>query len=406
MLDTFLQVAYEHEKTASDKTELAELMMQLPDEELAKLASGEVKLSYGCGDDWLEKYKGTPLMEQAIALEQQALEMEMQRKQQQQERSEGYREEDAARDQLSIQKKMLDLELAKAESGIGGPEEAPPEMAGPEGAPPEASPPPPEAGPPPGPPPPPEAGPPPGLPPEAAKMAEAKQKFLESVGKHLSKAKEKAVSAGKAVKETWTGERTRAAKGAFEKAKKKTKVVSKAPHGLSEVQGVAKTEKGRKAQVDRLNDAGTKHIKEYAKEKGLKGAVGLTGAAAVHRAGVNRGREEKTTTASINQRFVEAATKLAQQNYHLADQWGREMAMGDFNKVGMEKDAKKSVIDTLSTVKKMIQRGHKKGGVTEAIQQGLRGSKGFARRHPLATAATMLGTGMAVQKQRGQRTYQ
>lgn len=138
MLDSFLEVAMGHEKVASDQRKLVDAMTQLPVEDLVKIASGGTKLSFLCGDsgEWLEKFKGTPLMEQAIAIEEADLERQMARNEMNRESSETWKQDDAQRDELSVRRRMLDLEFAKAEAGIGGEpepgmegveEEAPPE---------------------------------------------------------------------------------------------------------------------------------------------------------------------------------------------------------------------------------------------------------------------------------------
>lgn len=430
MLDTFLEVAYAHEKTASNKNRLAEVMTQLPDEELAKLASGEVKLGYfGCDDKWLEKYKGTPLMEQAIGLEQQSLEQEMQRKEQNQARQEMYREEDAQRDQISIQKKMLDLDLAKAESGMmsGGPEEG-----GPPGAPPMGGPPPP--GPPPGlpPGPPPGAGPPPGgppgIPPEAMKaaavFAKAAMVLKEGRGPTLkslaSKALEAAKGAPKAIKETWTGERVKRTAEELRKAKRnvKSRGAKGAPKKYS---GKATTQKGRKAQVTRHAEAGKSHKSEKWKQRGLKGGTAVAAVGTAGYAG-KKALEGKTSTASVEERFIEAATKLAAGSYYAADQWGREMAIGDFSKVGLEKDA--GAVRGLQAIYRgtvkaykgkpmagVFKKGRRKaskdmpealkggeGGAGEAFKAFKGLSKQYIKKYPKASVGIGVGVGAAGHK--------
>ena len=76
MLDTFLEVAAGHYKKANDQKRTVELMSRLPKETLINIANGTEKLAYGCDDDWLEKYKGTPLLPQAVQLAKQELELE------------------------------------------------------------------------------------------------------------------------------------------------------------------------------------------------------------------------------------------------------------------------------------------------------------------------------------------
>lgn len=212
MIDEFVQVAYERDTERDHIAKLAKSMESLPAYELKKIA--RFGLSMG-GDEkgWLDKYKGTPMFDQAVALEQQSLQMEMQRVQSDQERQLKWQADDqmrAAEDQLCIQKRMLDLELASQENvqtaidwelasqenvqaageaaAMMGGAAAPPEVSGPPS--PEAAAamgagPPPEAGPPMGGPPM-EAGPPAGMPPEAMKMAA--MRFAEASGRMLVRA--------------------------------------------------------------------------------------------------------------------------------------------------------------------------------------------------------------------------
>jgi len=138
MLDTFLKVAYDHEKTAAGKEYTVDLLKQLPNDYLQALASGEVKLAHlGCdsgGDyDWLEKFKGSPLFDQALQLEQKTLEMDLQKQQTNNERRQMWDKQDQEMDQLRIQKKLLDLQLVQQEGqAAGGGMPAPAEGAPPE----------------------------------------------------------------------------------------------------------------------------------------------------------------------------------------------------------------------------------------------------------------------------------
>jgi len=98
--------------TAPKVDPLARTLSVLPNHDLLKLATGKEKLArFGIGEDWLKKYKGSPLMEQAIELEQEELENEAaentQRSLQQQFWS--------TRDDICMRKKLLDLELARLE---------------------------------------------------------------------------------------------------------------------------------------------------------------------------------------------------------------------------------------------------------------------------------------------------
>lgn len=128
MLDKFLEVSFGKTKQAESKARMVALMMKLPNEELKKIASGEIKLSYGhevaCvkGEQqtWLQRFKGTPLFDQAVSLEQHELELDMQSDQQRARDDVFYRETDSARNELCIQKKLLELELVKSQDASSG----------------------------------------------------------------------------------------------------------------------------------------------------------------------------------------------------------------------------------------------------------------------------------------------
>lgn len=124
MLDKFLDVAYQHHKKAEAQQDLVNLLRKLPDSELHKIASGKIKLGcspggYDSSTQWLDRFKDTPLFEQAIELEKQELEVRMLNDQRRQEEQASWRETDAKRDQLSIQRKLLELQLAELEEGGG-----------------------------------------------------------------------------------------------------------------------------------------------------------------------------------------------------------------------------------------------------------------------------------------------
>jgi len=116
MLDVFLKTLVERDKRASAEDEMAERFKQLPLEEVSKIASGKVKLSYHDdeGNCWLKKYEGTPLYDQAIALEEECIQIESEDI----ERRIARRQEDKTdtwdlKDMLRLKKRQLDLELNK-----------------------------------------------------------------------------------------------------------------------------------------------------------------------------------------------------------------------------------------------------------------------------------------------------
>jgi hypothetical protein len=127
MLDSFLAAAYDNTKKNEEKRAMVDALKKLPAPFLAKLASREVKLgdifsAPNCSKDgdesWLGKFKGTPLAEQAMQLEQAELQLEMQRlENQQQSRAESQASNSIwdQQDQLRLQKKLLELQLYQME---------------------------------------------------------------------------------------------------------------------------------------------------------------------------------------------------------------------------------------------------------------------------------------------------
>jgi len=129
MLDSFLEVSYGKTKHAQEMDRRVQLMRKLPHDLLMKIASGEEKLSYPIGFDgdeprtWLDRFKDTPLFEEALEIEKQELENRMADQQRRQEEQANWQARDASRDELCIRRKMLELQLAELESGGGGAEE-------------------------------------------------------------------------------------------------------------------------------------------------------------------------------------------------------------------------------------------------------------------------------------------
>ncbi len=128
MLDLFLQATYDKTKEAEAERREIELLRKLPDELLCKMAMGLEKLAYGelkacsgTGEDetWLGRFKGTPLFAEALEIEKKELEMQMASKQQSDAQSEVYRQQDSSRQELNIQRKLLDLKLAEGDGGAG-----------------------------------------------------------------------------------------------------------------------------------------------------------------------------------------------------------------------------------------------------------------------------------------------
>lgn len=117
MLDAFLEVVHGKTKQAEAESRNRELLRKLPQDVLQKLAYGG---SIGCGggnESWLKQFEGTPLLDQAIAIEREELEIQMQegekRRAEQEVRLQfgDFDQNYAKRDELNIKRKLLELEL-------------------------------------------------------------------------------------------------------------------------------------------------------------------------------------------------------------------------------------------------------------------------------------------------------
>jgi len=124
MLDKFLEVAYAKTAAQKQRLDLTHQLMKLPNDVLYDIATGKEKLGYYCSSDgkWLDRFKGTALFSKAVEICKQELQVEMAQQQKREERRSLYEEEDKARDELNVQKKLLDLELATAQNSGQEPE--------------------------------------------------------------------------------------------------------------------------------------------------------------------------------------------------------------------------------------------------------------------------------------------
>lgn len=127
-----MDLLHEREVKQASNRQFVEALKKLPNEALHKLASGEMKLAYDDEGDWLQKYRGTPLFQKAVALEQQKIELDAQDQEHHQARRELEDQipefsTSAERDRLCLEKRILDLELAtsqeQAMTGQGGEEQ-------------------------------------------------------------------------------------------------------------------------------------------------------------------------------------------------------------------------------------------------------------------------------------------
>lgn len=139
MFEEFLDVIYEKTSRQQATFEVIGLLDGLPDWEVEKIASGMpiaelyghldrkplTKTASDCGPDgepksFLDRFKGTPLFDQAVALEQEELQAEMLDLQKKQESRANRQNEDTiwdAKDKLRVRKRLLELELAKQQGG-------------------------------------------------------------------------------------------------------------------------------------------------------------------------------------------------------------------------------------------------------------------------------------------------
>lgn len=131
MLEEWLEVSMEHEKKAQAGARLTTAMEALPTDVLHSIVKGEEKLAYVEGErdgEWLDRFKGTPLFNQALEICKAELQCTMERNQQRAEERatmdarrdtmDARRDEnDAKRDELNVRKQMLNLELASLEQG-------------------------------------------------------------------------------------------------------------------------------------------------------------------------------------------------------------------------------------------------------------------------------------------------
>jgi len=118
MLDVFIEQAYQAELQKTASSTVRDSMRYLTDEQLAQVVNEPEKLAcFHDGRSWLDQFKGTPLLDQAIALEQQDLEIEAMSDQERQLSHQNW----ARRDALRLQRRMLELELAKSSAGATAP---------------------------------------------------------------------------------------------------------------------------------------------------------------------------------------------------------------------------------------------------------------------------------------------
>lgn len=122
MLDQFLITAFSQNKAEREKRAFIDNLKKLPRAELLKLATGEVKVADLCPtsatapQSWLEQFKGTPLFQQALQLEQQELQVEADRIRKQMSDPQPW----VQQDQIRLQKRLLELQLVGS-TEVGAP---------------------------------------------------------------------------------------------------------------------------------------------------------------------------------------------------------------------------------------------------------------------------------------------
>lgn len=142
MLDHYLEQAHREQVKTAARDRYVALMMKLPMEELHKIAqTGEVKLAFRDTDrEWLDQFKDTPLMPQAIALEEEQLRAEVARDQLNDVSNQERDENQKSRDEIRLHKRLLELELVKQQAQASAAVPLPPPTPG-MGTPPGMSPP-------------------------------------------------------------------------------------------------------------------------------------------------------------------------------------------------------------------------------------------------------------------------
>jgi len=134
MLDHYLNVVSEQMQKEAALASFVDRLSLLPPGELARVRqTGEIKLAF-CDDEWLQKFHGSPLAQKAIELAEQQLRMDA-------EQSSQREEFDAEREGLRLEKRLLELELAKAEAGVSSPAPAATPLPSAGGSPPMTAPP-------------------------------------------------------------------------------------------------------------------------------------------------------------------------------------------------------------------------------------------------------------------------
>lgn len=206
MLDDFLKISAREAVSRMAQEKVAAELKRLPTEELLEIIeTGTIKRAHEStqpsnSTGWLDQFKGSPLMQAAMELEHQEVVNEAQRAQRYAADEELFR----AKDQLNLQKRLLEIELAKSEAaGLPGPTAPQAPMAPPPAPAPEEA----------------AAGGPPA--PQEAQAAPIEGQKMAGAPLNLSKAK-----GLKRVKELLTGERVESLRAAHQHSRVRKRILS------------------------------------------------------------------------------------------------------------------------------------------------------------------------------------
>lgn len=139
----YLQACIDQREKAAHTANLVRVLRDFPDDDLRALVEGRAKLAFGpCPDGWIDKFKGTSLLSKAVELEKQELEIEVAQEQARAQRRQARQEMEAQldagqpdmgefgahKDEVGLQKRLLDLELLEVMGGAGAQPSKGPEM--------------------------------------------------------------------------------------------------------------------------------------------------------------------------------------------------------------------------------------------------------------------------------------
>jgi hypothetical protein len=115
MLNHYIElISREMQKVAAESAFIDRLAL-LPPTELAQVRrTGEIKLAF-CDEEWVQKFMGTPHAQRAIELAEEQLRMDAEESQLSLQRDADRRDRDLARENVRLEKRLLELELFKSQ---------------------------------------------------------------------------------------------------------------------------------------------------------------------------------------------------------------------------------------------------------------------------------------------------